>query len=43
VRIHRADGSLSQLSETDGITGEDVLPGFRCRVGDFFLTPAAPR
>jgi Uma2 family endonuclease len=34
VRIHRKDGSITELHENDELTGEDVLPGFRCRVRD---------
>jgi Uma2 family endonuclease len=41
VRVYRADGSVAELGETDDITGEDVLPGFRCRVGDWFRLPTA--
>jgi Uma2 family endonuclease len=37
VRIHRLDGTTTDLDENDEITGEDVLPGFTCRVGEFFL------
>ena len=40
VRIHRKDGSITELHENDELTGEDVLPGFRCRVRDF-LPPGA--
>jgi Uma2 family endonuclease len=36
IHIYRADGSTSLLRENDELTGEDVLPGFRCRVGDLF-------
>lgn len=39
VRVHRADGSLSDLLEEDVLDGEDVLPGFRCLVRDVFRTP----
>lgn len=41
VRVHRADGSIAWLGEDDELTGEDVLPGFRCRVGAIFPAPAA--
>jgi Uma2 family endonuclease len=41
VLIYRADGSINGLREQDEITGEDVLPGFRCCVGEFFRTPSA--
>ena len=36
VRILRPDGSDTRLHEGDEINGEDVLPGFSCRVDDFF-------
>jgi hypothetical protein len=39
VRIHRADGTVTDLNENQELTGEDVMPGFRCRVGDLFVTP----
>lgn len=40
VRIHRPDGSDTRLHEVDELTGEDVLPGFSCRVGELFPAPA---
>lgn len=36
VTIHRADGTVAKLHESDEITGESALPAFRCRVGEFF-------
>ncbi|MGH7169155.1 MAG: Uma2 family endonuclease [Gemmataceae bacterium] len=39
VAIHRAAGPGAILRENDEISGEDVVPGFRCRVGDFCLPP----
>lgn len=39
VEIHRASGPGAILRENDEISGEDVVPGFRCRVGDFTLPP----
>ncbi len=36
VRVHRSDGSSAWLLETDTLTGEDILPGFSCRVADLF-------
>lgn len=36
VRILRPDGSDTRLHEGDTISGEDVLPGFSCKVDDFF-------
>jgi Uma2 family endonuclease len=32
VRVHRKDGSASDLHEADEISGEDVIPGFCCPV-----------
>ena len=40
VRIHRLDLSVSWLQEHDELSGEDSLPGFRCRVSTIF--PAKP-
>lgn len=39
VEIHRASGTGTILRENDEINGEDVVLGFRCRVGDFTLPP----
>ena len=39
VLIYRADGSIQGLREADELAGEQILPGFRCRVGDLFATP----
>lgn len=36
IVIHRVDGSVSKLHESDEITGEAALPSFRCRVSEFF-------
>jgi Uma2 family endonuclease len=32
VKVHRADGSVSNLTENDDLSGEDVIPGFRCPI-----------
>lgn len=42
VTIHRGDGSIGRLHENDEITGESALPGFACKVAQFFAqtTPA---
>jgi Uma2 family endonuclease len=32
VMVYRADGSVSRLHEEDVLSGEDVIPGFRCEV-----------
>jgi Uma2 family endonuclease len=42
VLIYRADGSISGLREDGELNGEDVVPGFRCRVGDLFQPPTPP-
>ncbi|MHB1426150.1 MAG: Uma2 family endonuclease [Gemmataceae bacterium] len=39
VAIHRASGTGTILRENDEINGEDVIPGFHCRIGDFTLPP----
>ncbi len=36
VTVHRPGARFLLLTETDEIDGADVLPGFRCRVADFF-------
>ncbi len=36
VQVFRSAGSESWLWEDHELTGEDVIPGFRCRVADFF-------
>jgi Uma2 family endonuclease len=41
VRVYRPDESSQSLREDDELDGEDVLPGFRCRVGDLFPRPPA--
>ncbi|HJT76270.1 MAG TPA: Uma2 family endonuclease [Gemmataceae bacterium] len=39
VEVHRPTSLGSILREQDELTGEDVVPGFRCRVGEFFEPP----
>ncbi len=36
VTVHRPGQPVRILHEKDTITGENVLPGFECRVGEFF-------
>ena len=38
VMVHRGDGSVSHLRESDELSGEDVIPGFRCPVRELFPT-----
>lgn len=44
VAVSRADGSNTVVPESGELSGEDVVPGFRCRVADLFTPPpgAAP-
>lgn len=37
--VYRPDGSGNRLHENDNLDGEDVLPGFRCRIGELFPPP----
>ena len=39
VTVHRPGKAQVELDESQELTGEDVLPGFRCRVADFFALP----
>lgn len=39
VEVCRLQGPWQILRENDFLDGEDLLPGFRCRVGDLFTTP----
>jgi Uma2 family endonuclease len=39
VLIYRADGSIAGLRADGELDGEDVIPGFRCRVGSLFVMP----
>ena len=34
VTVYRADGSTAELTDSDWLDGETVLPGFRCWIGD---------
>ena len=36
VYVHRSDGTVAKLHETDEITGEAALPGFGRKVAEFF-------
>lgn len=39
ITVYRSGRDPVVFSENDEITGEDVLPDFRCRVTDFFKMP----
>ena len=36
VHVFRKDGSHSVLTEGDNLSGEDVIPGFTCKVAELF-------
>lgn len=40
IRVHRPDGTVSDLRQADELNGEDVIPGFRCPVAELFESPA---
>ena len=40
VLVRRLDGTITEAHEGDELSGEDVVPGFRCRVADIFHVPA---
>jgi Uma2 family endonuclease len=37
VHVYRKGGGSAALNEGDELSGEDVLPGFVCKVGDLFV------
>jgi Uma2 family endonuclease len=39
VSVYRAGRDPQVVTEQDELSGEDVLPGFSCRVAEFFATP----
>jgi Uma2 family endonuclease len=41
VQISRPDGSSQRLGASDELSGENILPGFRCLVGELF-PPMSP-
>lgn len=34
--VHRAGGQVQTVAIGDGLDGEEVVPGFRCALGDLF-------
>ena len=38
VHVYRADGTALRLTEDDTLSGEDIIVGFKVRVGDLFQT-----
>jgi Uma2 family endonuclease len=41
ARVHRRDGSASYLTEDDDLSGEAIIPGFRCPIREI-LPPREP-
>ena len=39
VAVHHSPTQVRILSDDDELTGDDLAPGFRCRVGDLFHPP----
>ncbi len=39
VTVYRSATDIRTLTENDELDGGDVVPGFRCRVGEIFATP----
>ena len=37
VTVHRADGTVTKLHTADELSGENVLPEFRCQVSELFV------
>jgi Uma2 family endonuclease len=42
VLVYHADGAARRLRETDDLTADPVIPGFRVRVADLFPNPPEP-
>ncbi len=34
--VYRSDGSVSRLHQDDELSGEEVIPGFRCQLRSLF-------
>jgi Uma2 family endonuclease len=41
VTVYCKDAGPRVLTEKDRLTGDDILPGFRCKVADFFVLPGS--
>jgi hypothetical protein len=37
VTVYRSAADIKTLTENDELSGEDVLPGFRCRLREIFV------
>jgi len=38
VTVYRSPIAVKTLSENDELSGEDVVPGFACKVGELFAS-----
>lgn len=38
VTVYRSSSDIATLTENDTIDGGETIPGFQCRVGEFFVT-----
>jgi Uma2 family endonuclease len=43
VYVHRPDGSVVKLRENAELTGEEVIPGFRCPIAELFRIDEPPQ
>jgi Uma2 family endonuclease len=43
ILVRRLDGTITEVHEGDELSGEDVVPGFRCRVADVFRPSIPPQ
>ena len=41
VTVHRADGTVTKLHNTDVLPSEAVLPGFQCKISELFVATEA--
>lgn len=41
VHLYRFDGSYTRLHNDDFLDGEEVLPGFRCKIDELFVFPTS--
>jgi Uma2 family endonuclease len=39
IKVYRPDGSITQLKQGDTLSGENVVPGFQCKVLELFDKP----
>jgi len=42
LTVYRSATQITTLTENDDLSGEDVIEGVRCRVGDIFAQLSGP-